>query len=119
MDFRVLPCAQKACTAQVVAGRGYCLYHGGPMRLDREFRAQEAEARAILGKSAGQNGHDNGNGAKPKQTRKRFVDWSPAGAPVGSGLARWAKYDDAKKPALVEPPAETASIEVVQSQPSV
>lgn len=107
MDFKVLPCAQMRCTAQVVAGRGYCLYHGGPMRLDREFRAQEAEARAILRK-----------GATPKPHTRR-VDWGPAGAPVGSGLSKWAKYDDAKKPAPVEPPAETAPIEVVQSQPSV
>src|SRR3989338_8116568 len=109
MDFKVLPCVQKECAAKVVAGRGYCLYHGGPMRLDREFREREVEARAILGKSAGQNGHGNRNGASPKHSRKRLADWSPAGAPVGSGLSRWAKYDDARKPAFVAPtPAEVA-----------
>ncbi|GEM_PF-6061177 len=85
MDFKVLPCAQKACAAKVVAGRGYCLYHGGPMRLGREFREREAEARIILK-----------NEAKPAPVRSRLPDWSPAGAPVGSGLSRWAKYDDAR-----------------------
>jgi len=88
------PCAQKGCKAVVLVGRGYCVWHGGPQRLARETREAEALARKSAKNGNGDNHQKPVLVAESKPRPKRRTEWGPAGAPCGTGLSRWAKYDD-------------------------